>query len=650
MKTRKDSFLGLHFDFHASEKTTNIGSEFDPVVLKKILKAVKPDFVQCDTKGHPGFSSYPTKIGTPAPEIAHDILREWRDITKQYDVALYAHHSGIWDCCAAKLHPEWAMCDADGNPTDKMSIFGDYADRLLIPQLKEIALDYGLNGAWIDGECWALWHDWSDKAQKFFSEKTGKIPPVRYRGTDADTKDGGHTATFGDNSAPETDKEELQDEYSDFLRKAFFDYIRHYVDEVHKAAPAFEITSNWLNSPQVPDAVNLTDYISADCDSEKSVDSARFCGRVVADFERPWDLMAWGFRFNGNIVKTYRQLCQEVAAVILLGGGVQLYNAQDYRKTVRDEWAIPIWKKVAQFCRARQSFCHKAKPVHEAAVIYSVDAFYHKKTSLFGTWGNDYPADTQGLLFATLDAGLSTEILLSHKALERDLSEYTLIVLGNAQALEPELLAKLVQYVYGGGTLALFGVECIGFFRETFGLRRAEREQADTFFEINANGMRYRVNCPHAVLEGLSVGEYEKISFGRGCVLSVPFALGTAYQKGQSAALRDYAGQVYSACKTRLRIQGPKLFDCALMRKGDREYIHVLNLAGEHRAESTRTFDQIPALYNLQAEYDTPRIPKSIMKLPERQKTLFSYKNGTLRFTIDKIDIHSAYEIIYEKD
>ena len=73
-------------------------------------------------------------------------------------------------------------------------------------------------------------------------------------------------------------------------------------------------------------------------------------------------------------------------------------------------------------------------------------------------------------------------------------------------------------------------------------------------------------------------------------------------------------------------------------------------MAGEHRAASARTFDEIPPLYGLQAEYAAPRRPVRVVKLPEGRETAFSYENGTLRFAIDRVDIHCAYEITYEKE
>ena len=66
---RKDCFFGLHFDFHANAETPDIGADFDESTVERIAREVKPDFIQCDTKGHPGFSSYPTKKGNPAPHI-----------------------------------------------------------------------------------------------------------------------------------------------------------------------------------------------------------------------------------------------------------------------------------------------------------------------------------------------------------------------------------------------------------------------------------------------------------------------------------------------------------------------------------------------------------------------------------------------------
>lgn len=49
---RAESFLGIHFDFHAGDDCTEIGKRTTPEMIEKIIQEVKPDYIQCDCKGH----------------------------------------------------------------------------------------------------------------------------------------------------------------------------------------------------------------------------------------------------------------------------------------------------------------------------------------------------------------------------------------------------------------------------------------------------------------------------------------------------------------------------------------------------------------------------------------------------------------------
>ena len=53
------------------------------------------------------------------------------------------------------------------------SVFGPYVDKLLIPQLKELSDEYGVDGVWIDGDCWATCQDYAPKVVKAFREAIG---------------------------------------------------------------------------------------------------------------------------------------------------------------------------------------------------------------------------------------------------------------------------------------------------------------------------------------------------------------------------------------------------------------------------------------------------------------------------------------------
>ena len=133
-KTRRDCFLGLHFDFHAMEGEC-VGSIIDTESIGMMLDATCPDMIQVDTKGHPGISSYMTKAGVQAEYMNMDVLRVWRELTAQRGIRLYAHHSGLYDQAQAVLHPEWAVVSADGIVSKEfMSPFSPYVDEVLIPK------------------------------------------------------------------------------------------------------------------------------------------------------------------------------------------------------------------------------------------------------------------------------------------------------------------------------------------------------------------------------------------------------------------------------------------------------------------------------------------------------------------------------------
>src|SRR3954467_15646617 len=74
---QNDRFAGLHFDFHANSNDTTIGETFSEAQVDSLLTLVSPDFIQVDTKGHLGISSYPTAVGNAPKKFRKDIMRIW---------------------------------------------------------------------------------------------------------------------------------------------------------------------------------------------------------------------------------------------------------------------------------------------------------------------------------------------------------------------------------------------------------------------------------------------------------------------------------------------------------------------------------------------------------------------------------------------
>lgn len=113
--------MGLHFDFHAMPYpgAEPIGKNLTEENIREICTLLRPDYLQIDCKGHPGWASYPSKFKNAMPEFEQsepvngDPLALWRKITREEDVALYMHYSGVIDERYCKENPEQAVLNAD---------------------------------------------------------------------------------------------------------------------------------------------------------------------------------------------------------------------------------------------------------------------------------------------------------------------------------------------------------------------------------------------------------------------------------------------------------------------------------------------------------------------------------------------------------
>ena len=336
----KKRFFGLHFDFHA-DNDTEIGGRTNAEDIQWYIDEAKPGFIQCDCKGHRGNSSYPTKVGKPADKIVKDNLKIWCEVAKKNNLPIFMHYSGVWDAEYTKKHPDQAAVDKDGNITEKASLFGDYAEKLLIPQIKELITDYEIDGVWIDGDNWAVERDFSKLAKPYLKEKM------------------------------------TETEHNEIMRKAFIKYVKKYVDELHEFAPDFMIISNWMNTSYMPEKPEVElDYISGDYPHNNSVHRARHEGRCIAARKKPWDLMAWSFEWTHHAEKPAVQLMQEAAMVLMLGGGFQLYIPQNKDGSAKQNRGARL-RKIGEFVNRRQMLFEK-KTIAQVGVLYSADSYYEK--------------------------------------------------------------------------------------------------------------------------------------------------------------------------------------------------------------------------------------------------------------------------------
>ena len=630
---RKDSFFGMHFDLHPNDRDKALGRDVTEEMVERFLNRVKPDYVQYDYKGHVGFLGYPSKVSASAP-VVKDSLAIWRKVTAARGVALYIHFSGVWDSQAVKEHPEWARVRPDGQPEpNQTSTFGPYVDERMIPQLREAVEKYDLDGAWVDGECWATNPDYGEVAARAFRQATGieKLP-----------------------KGPE-DPGWL--EFLELNRAQFRRYLKHYVDELHRSHPQFQIASNWLYTTYVPERPELpVDFISGDYLGNACISRARLEARYLSHVDKPWDLMAWGFQWArdnpvGTVHKSAVQLMQEASVVLAQGGGFQIYY-QPTRAGKVDDRHIEVMGKLADFCRARQEWSHKTETVPEIGVLFSKETLYTTTPRLFGGWGNAVnPA--RGLVDALVESRYSVDVIPDWK-LSEVAAQYPCIVVPDWTNVGQAVRDVLLGYLKDGGRLLIAGAENAVLFREALQVRllgEASDQQAyvpgaEVFANVRGN---FEPAGAH-VLE-TRFPTYDSTRDGK------PAATMNSHGGGQIAAIYGPVGSVFAvthAPETRrllaraiehlftssFTIDGPPAIEAARRKKGGKMLLHLSNASGMQLASDYGAIDYVPPAGPLRIRIRMPRRPGRVTFEPGGQPLAGAWSDGVWTGTLDRLEIH----------
>ncbi len=647
MKRRADSAFGLHFDFHANPATgAVVGATLKEEDIREICREIRPDFIQVDCKGHPGWASYPTELENPMPRFAMDTLALWRRVTKEEGVALYLHYSGVIDRRFCEHHPGEAIMNPPGTRSDAVTrVAGHYADMLLIPQLKELAGKYGADGVWVDGECWGTAADYDPETVAAFEKETGID-----LGGELPVKPG----------------DPHFEEYREFCRELFRRYVRHYVDEVHREYPDFQIASNWAYTDHMPEPVTSNvDFLSGDFNPSNSFNVARYAGRAIAQQNMTWDLMAWNFRSGhgdlklSGVPKHPVQIMQEAAAVLSLGGGFQNYITQYPDGSPRME-QIRRMKDVGAFVRAREPYCFRGKAEHNAVILLST----HDRALEHGNlWGRTGYERTVGLTALMCDAGQPVEIACEH-TLRGRCADWGLIAVPELKyGLDDAMKAELLAYAENGGSLLLTGpFTCRTFAKDLPGVTVDDSDQTDRQRWLTVDGEYTGIlKDAHAVTaEGAEtvgrIGDAERetnlpgaviLPYGKGKIAMIAADIGTQYgicvQYIHRDLIRTLAERLYTPAVRIEKALG--LLEVGILVKDGKRFVQLVNANGSHASRETATEDFIPPVLDVTLSVAAEKKPAALILQPEGRRLDFTWSDGRITVTVPRIDLYDIMEI-----
>lgn len=644
----RTGFVGLHYDLHAKKDDTELGAELTDEHLREQIAKVNPDYVQCDCKGHPGYSSYPTRIGSPSPGIVKDALRIHRDVTRELNIPLSVHYSGIWDKRAVELHPDWSARQSDGavvlDPQGNPGILcprSPYLKELMIPQLLEIIELYDVDGFWVDGDSGVMQDCYCERCREEFRRRTGIDNPP---------KDRQHPAWPA---------------WRSFQQASFTEYVNQYTKAVHNRKPGCAVCSNWMYSMRHPGPVAApVDYLSGDFDHRFGAERAEMEGRYIDGHRMPWNLMSWTFTQTHADVpwqsKTAVHLCQEAAEVMSCGGGVFFYSFPR-RSGLLTDWQHDILKEAASFCRQRQPFAQGTCSVPEVAILLS-DAHLERHSTAPFLMGDGYYG-VEGALHVMVENQYHADVLDETRLKER-INDYSLVIVGEQDPVSPEMEAALEAYACGGGLVLmsgshlaarhpqLTGVVPAGDLRQEEWCMASRRET----FALPAPWAPVRlVDCepyarvmPHRQLtEPPQAGEteYPGVTIrrtGKGVIAGIHGNFMRPYYLCHNPRMRVFIRDLLDALGVRRKVEisGPPSLEVTLRGKDGFIFVNIVN-RGTTPSLTPRLqiVEEVPPVHEVRVRLRMNRKPLAATLEPGSRKLEWSYKDGWFNTIVPRVDI-----------
>lgn len=656
-------FFGIHFDWHATLTDSNIGQFLTIDYFENFLKEIQPDWIQVDCKGHPGISSWPTKIGITPDNLTTDHLKICSDVAEKLNIPLGIHYSGVIDEAQVKLHPEWAVVN-NYNKKDLKSTcpLSEYDKKFMINHILEITNKYNISNIWVDGECWGAKTCWCDRCKTSFKKIHGF-------------------------KAPQTIQDNGWELFLEFHRNNFVAHVKTYEEAIHKANPNLLICSNWMYSARMPQSITVNvDYLSGDFDPAWGVARAATESRMLdcrrRDFNLSWDLMLWTFPKSYDkptpmscFMKPLTHMCQEASEVLAHSGAIMIYDVPE-RNGIIPEWKREYYKKLKNWCNKYRENCFDTKSASNVAIFHTET---HMKN--FVVKQKKYCNETQGaVLFDSTFACQSIEGAL-HFALETGkscdivtedsidkLSNYQLLIVPEHVAIAPHVFVKLQSYVANGGNIIFSGCKIEEQTQKLLGVKILDNDLPKHYcaevinnvlllpeYWADAEIIESDVSCLKVRLNGFSP-EHSTTSFplatkrnyGKGQVVGVYGDIFREYYLSHYLPIRNFINELYDTMNIQLKYNISKdsvrsYIELIARQKGNDLMLNIINRGARETLSANRPIlDEIVPINDIIIEFAS-----DISKFSISSTNGSDISVASNRIKIDKIEI---YEIIRVKD
>lgn len=426
-----DVFHKIHFDMHTPATVPGVGQGFEPDRFAGALAAAGYEAACIFTKCTYGWSYYPTQVGVRHPSCDRDLFGEACAALHRAGLRVIGYYAlEVLPPPFVAANPDLLMRRPDSGacvePHDRACgcVFGPMLERIILPQLQEIARQYPVDGIFLDGLPMAFWRPCHCAAcQAAFGEPFPAAP--------------------GDPRWPAFRAWQFQQQRQ---------FAQRVAQGIHEARPGTLVGINYLGaqpcSPiRVPPAI---DYLTADvsvhdqCPLNCSYQLAAWTWREIPCDVMNARMLGWWQDWS---MRPLNAMLAEVAIGLSRGGRlfmgdlIQPDTVQPHPAVLAQEQAVNT------FARARQPLAEGVQAFAEAAVLHDVgDGF------LAGA-GPDGTA-SRGAFLSLLEYAWPLHVLYTED-LATEAGRYPLLVVTGGSDLTADHVAALRRAVEAGAGLLL---------------------------------------------------------------------------------------------------------------------------------------------------------------------------------------------------
>lgn len=662
----KDCICKLHIDFHTPEGADSLCKEFDCQDIVSKVKNAGFSAIQIFTKGHFGYSYYPTLVGKMHPHLDFDLFGNLANAFVKEKIKVIAYYSLRPDNYQAQCNPAWKISEIKANngfnhveDGNAMCFQSPYIEKNVLPQIKEIFETYPVSGMFFDfgrsnGYCGC-----SNCQQAFFRAHGMELP-------DNDDYQSPAWETYKQWKRLEQERVEIK------LYEAMHSINSDAMLEIN-------YSYTLRNPKKVPDYYGMVtmDVLENDYYGLNVSLNAKY----LAGLNRPWDIMTtrmvnwWG---DWNL-KPINSLLYQNAVILAHGGRTFLGDRADVNWKL-DDTIYDYFKQVNDFIKVRADICFDAEPVPYVGVFHDMDNYNATPSA-----ANDH----LDKLFAIKGAHKALvmkhvhHLILNNDSLKEYLPKLQMLILPDLEVINDESAEQICEYVLNGGVVigsngcidnsklqTLFGVKSKSEFPRGYLLPEKNKlDQTCTDFPISIPG-KFRIVelagateimkcCKPAYDSGemLKFGSADKKqSFpgltinntGKGKAIYCVADIFTTYWQKNIPALKHLIGNIvkeYAPVQI-IEIEAPECVEIVLMKKNNNQIVHLLNYQQERTEKGIMALmDDFIPIHNIKVKlYSKEKISK-VIQVPENIALEWEQTDNYVCFNVPELQIHQAVKI-----